>query len=112
MGSGDERAEVGFGGGAGCARADVERRDARGEAGDEGVGGFGLPTATATLMAMQRSPAEPKAAPYEGVGGLVEVGVGHDDEVVLGSAEGLDALAGGGAGGGRRTRRWGWSRRS
>ena len=29
----------------------------------------------------------------EGVGGLVEVGVGHDDHVVLRAAEGLDALA-------------------
>ncbi len=35
----------------------------------------------------------------EGVGGLVEVGVGHDDHVVLCAAEGLDALAVFGAGG-------------
>ena len=34
----------------------------------------------------------------EGVGGLVEVGVGHDDHVVFGSAEGLYSFAGGGAG--------------
>ena len=35
----------------------------------------------------------------EGVGGLVEIGVGHDDHVILRAAEGLDALAVLGAGG-------------
>ncbi len=34
-----------------------------------------------------------------GVGGQVEVGVGQDHRVVLRAAQGLDAFAGGGAGG-------------
>jgi hypothetical protein len=49
------------------------------------------PTGTTTGSAMQRSPAEPKAAPARSFT-PVEVGVGHDDAVVLGAAHGLDAL--------------------
>ena len=47
---------------------------------------------------MQRSPAEPNAGGHSRVGGLVEVGVGQHDHVVLGAAERLDPLAGRGAG--------------
>src|SRR4029079_8008302 len=70
------------------------------------------PTATAAEMAMQRSPAEPNPALTmascaaradpgvdHGVGGQVQVGVGQDHGVVLGSAQGLDAFTRGGAGG-------------
>ena len=42
---------------------------------------------------MQRSPAEPYAGADERVGRDVEVGVGHDDGVVLRAAERLHALA-------------------
>ncbi len=41
---------------------------------------------------MQRSPALPNAAPVKVVDDLVEVGVGHDDPVILGAAERLHAL--------------------
>ena len=37
------------------------------------------------------------AGAHQGVDGLVHVGVGHDDHVVLGAAERLDALTGRGA---------------
>ena len=52
-----------------------------------------LPTGTATLPAMQRSPAQPKADGWTRLHRLVEVGVGHDDQVVLGPAGRLHALA-------------------
>ena len=43
---------------------------------------------------MQRSPAEPrKTRAQERVGGLIQVGVRHDNHVVLGAAEGLHALS-------------------
>ena len=51
------------------------------------------PTATATEIAMQRSPAEPNAGGDQVVGGEVEVGVGQHDRVVLRAAERLHALA-------------------
>ena len=51
------------------------------------------PTATATEIAMQRWPAEPKAGGGEVVGGEVEVGVGQHDRVVLRAAERLHPLA-------------------
>ena len=42
---------------------------------------------------MQRWPARAEAGGGQVVGGEVEVGVGHDDGVVLRPAERLDALA-------------------
>ena len=41
---------------------------------------------------MQRSPARAEGGAGQIVDDLVEVGVGHDDAVVLGAAEGLHAL--------------------
>ena len=52
------------------------------------------PTVTTTDPAMQRWPAAPNADPMIPVTVWSIDGVGHDDHVVLGSAEGLDALAG------------------
>ena len=57
------------------------------------------PTATAALMAVQRSPRGSEAGVDHGVGGQVEVGIRRDHSVVLGAAEGLDTLVVGGAGG-------------
>ena len=45
------------------------------------------------LPAMQRSPAQPKAESLKRTDGLVEVGVGHDDQMVLGPAGRLNPLA-------------------
>ena len=52
-----------------------------------------VPTGTTTGSAMQRSPALPNAAPREVGDDLVDIGVGHDDAVVLRAAHRLDALA-------------------
>ena len=95
---GDERAEIGLAGGrVPGAVADAEVGDAGFELADEGVGGAladgdGDADGHAALTCRAVGRAD------EGVGGLVEIGVRHDDHVVLRAAERLDALAGGGAG--------------
>ena len=48
---------------------------------------------------MQRWPAQPVKRGDDVLGGELEVGVGHDDQVVLGAAEAQRALAGRGAAG-------------
>ena len=88
--AGDDRAHVDLGAAVGRARPSSGprgRRAARPAARPT------LPTGTATLPAMHRSPAQPKAESLERRGGLVEVGVGHDDQVVLRPAGRLDPLA-------------------
>jgi hypothetical protein len=52
-----------------------------------------LPTAIAVEPAMQRSPAQPKAAVARASTDLRDVGVRHDDDVVLRSAVGLHAFS-------------------
>ena len=52
------------------------------------------PTVTTTEPAMQRWPGRAERGADDAVDGLVDHGVGHDDHVVLGPAERLDALAG------------------
>ena len=49
--------------------------------------------ATATLPAMQRSPAQPKAEACMRRDGLIQIGVGHDDQVILRAAGRLHAFA-------------------
>ena len=51
------------------------------------------PPAAARLPAMHRSPAQPKAERLDRLRRLVEVGVGHHDQVVLGPARRLHPLA-------------------
>ena len=45
------------------------------------------------LPAMQRSPAHPNAESCTAADGLVKIGVGHDDQVILGPAGRLHPFA-------------------
>ncbi len=86
---GDERAEL-------CALlhavADLEFLDALLEFAEEGVGG-GAADGDGDGDCHAAFASGAVGGTDKGIGGLVEVGVGHDDHVVFGSAEGLDALA-------------------
>ena len=91
-GLGDQRAHVGVLG----AVADFEGARALGDLGDQVVGDRADGHARRDRHAALAGGAE--AGVDHGVGGQVEVGVGQDHGVVLGAAEGLHALAVGGAG--------------
>ena len=86
---GDQRAEIGRGIGRG---ADLQALDARDQLVHQPVGGVladrhGDRDRHAALAGRAVAGAD------QGVDGLVHVGVGHDDHVVLGAAEALHALA-------------------
>ncbi len=51
------------------------------------------PTATATEIAMQRSPADPNAAPTIASAASFDIGIGHHDQMVLRAAQCLHAFA-------------------
>ncbi len=86
----DDRAHVDVG--AAVGRADFHLAGASGRAVRPAESAT-LPTGTATLPAMQRSPAQPNAESWSAPDGLVEVGIGHDDQMVLRPAGRLHALA-------------------
>ena len=87
VGLGDQRAHVGILG----AVTDLQRGGALGDLGDQIVGDRADGDRRADGHAALTGGAE--AGVDHRVGGQVEVGVGQDHRVVLGAAEGLDALA-------------------
>ena len=66
-----------------------------------------LPTATATLPAMHRSPGTAKRRRRKRLHGLIQIGIRHDDQMILRPAGRLHALARRGA----ASRRCTWQRR-
>ena len=91
---GDQRAHLGFAVGG---RADLQSADARGERLDQPVGGL-LADRNRNRDRHAALAGRAVAGAHQRVGRLVDVGVGHDDHVVLGAAERLDALPVSGAG--------------
>ena len=86
---GDDRAHVGLLVGIGT---DAQALDLGRQLLDEAVGGF-LADRNGDVDGHAAFAGRTVAGAHQGVDGLVEVGVGHDDHVVLGAAEALGALA-------------------
>ena len=82
---GDQRPHLGVGVGRG---ADLEGAHARGERGDQPVGGL-LANGNGDGNRHAALAGRAVAGAHQRVGGLVHIGVGHDDHVVLGAAQRL-----------------------
>jgi hypothetical protein len=87
----NERPEIGIGR---SGRANLQVLHARDELVEQDVAGFG-PHGHRHRYGHAAFTGRAVAGANEGIDGLIHVGVGHHDHVVLGAAEALHALAGG-----------------